>query len=122
MPLTVLLCTDGSVLADAALAEGLAVLAPPDRVVVATVVDAVDPTLVVGTGMAGGVISPELTQRRSTTAWPPPPKKKKNPRVRPRHRAAASVMYRTSRCPSRVGRCPTTSCATLPPRRTSAHE
>jgi nucleotide-binding universal stress UspA family protein len=63
MPLTVLLCTDGSELARAALAEGLAVLGPADRVVVATVVDAVDPTLVVGTGMAGGVISPELAQR-----------------------------------------------------------
>ena len=29
----------------------------------ATVIDAVDPTLVVGTGMAGGVISPEHAQR-----------------------------------------------------------
>ena len=57
MPFTVLLCTDGSDLADAALAEGLAVV-PPDRVVLATVVDAIDPTLVVGTGMAGGVMTP----------------------------------------------------------------
>ena len=63
MALTVLLCTDGSELADAALAAGLDVLGPQDRVVVATVVDAVDPTLVVGTGMAGGVISPEAAQR-----------------------------------------------------------
>jgi len=63
MPLTVLLCTDGSEVAEAALAEGLALLGPPDRVVVATVIDAVDPTLVVGTGMAGGVISPEVAQR-----------------------------------------------------------
>ena len=63
MPLTVLLCTDGSELAEAALAEGLVLLGSPDRVVVATVIDAVDPTLVVGTGMAGGVISPEQAQR-----------------------------------------------------------
>ena len=57
MPMTVLLCTDGSDLADAALARGLAVIGPADRVVLATVVDAVDPTLVVGTGIAGGVMS-----------------------------------------------------------------
>ena len=57
MPTTVLLCTDGSDLADAALARGLAVVAPADRLVLATVVDAPDPTLVVGTGIAGGVMS-----------------------------------------------------------------
>jgi nucleotide-binding universal stress UspA family protein len=53
------LCTDGSDLAHHALAEGLRVLARPDRIVIATVIDAVDPSLVVGTGFAGGVMSPE---------------------------------------------------------------
>lgn len=59
MEKNVLLCTDGSELALNALRAGLAVLGPADRVVLATVVDPGDPTLVTGTGMAGGVISPE---------------------------------------------------------------
>jgi nucleotide-binding universal stress UspA family protein len=59
MAFTVLLCVDGSELGEIAVAEGLAVLARHDRLVVATVIEAVDPTLVVGTGMAGGVISPD---------------------------------------------------------------
>ena len=58
MALTALLCTDGSELAHHALVAGLAVVAPPDRVVIVTVVDVADPTLVVGTGMAGGVMTP----------------------------------------------------------------
>ena len=58
MPLTVLCCTDGSDVALDALRAGLAVLAPPDRVVVATAIEPVDPTLVMGTGIAGGVIPP----------------------------------------------------------------
>jgi hypothetical protein len=62
MPFTVLLCTDGSELAESALADGLAVVGPPDRVVVATAVEPVDPTLVVGTGLAGGVMSPTEAQ------------------------------------------------------------
>jgi nucleotide-binding universal stress UspA family protein len=60
---TVLLCTDGSDLALDALRRGLDVVAPPDRIVVATVVELVHPVDVVGTGMAGGVISPEQAQR-----------------------------------------------------------
>jgi nucleotide-binding universal stress UspA family protein len=63
MPFTVLLCTDGSELSRAALAEGLRVLAPAERIVVATVVEPLDPTLVVGAGMAGGVMSPSQAQR-----------------------------------------------------------
>ena len=59
MELTVLLCTDGSELALNALAAGMAVLGQPDRVVIATVVEAVDPTLLTGTGMAAGVMSPQ---------------------------------------------------------------
>jgi nucleotide-binding universal stress UspA family protein len=56
---TVLLCTDGSDAAVAALAAGLAVLGPADRLVIATVVEPGDPTLVAGTGMAAGVMSPQ---------------------------------------------------------------
>ena len=62
---TVLLCTDGSELGTAALRTGLGVLTPADRTVLVTVVDVVDPSLVVGVGMAGGVISPEQAQRES---------------------------------------------------------
>jgi len=63
MAMTVLLCTDGSELAESALREGLALLGPADRVVVATVVEPVDPTLVTGTGLAGGVLSPVEASR-----------------------------------------------------------
>ena len=59
MALTVLLCTDGSDLAHEALREGLAVLGRPDRVVLATVIDEPDLSLVVGSGHAGGVMSPQ---------------------------------------------------------------
>jgi nucleotide-binding universal stress UspA family protein len=63
MPITVLLCTDGSDLAHAAILRGLAVVASPARLVLATVVDATDPTLLVGTGMAGGVMSADAFER-----------------------------------------------------------
>ena len=53
----VMLCTDGSDLAFDALARGLQVVAIADRVVVATVVEFVHPIDVVGTGVAGGVLS-----------------------------------------------------------------
>lgn len=53
----ILLCTDGSELAEHALGAGLALL-PADRdVVVVAVVEPPDPTLVTGSGMAGGVMS-----------------------------------------------------------------
>ena len=58
-----LLCSDGSELALAALSRGLPLLAPADRIVVATVVDVVHPMDVVGTGMAGGVLSPAEAER-----------------------------------------------------------
>jgi nucleotide-binding universal stress UspA family protein len=55
----ILLCTDGSELAERALGAGLALL-PRDRdYVVVSVVEASDPTLVTGSGMAGGVMSVE---------------------------------------------------------------
>lgn len=56
-PMTVLLCTDGSDLALSAIRQGLELLATPDRVVVLSVVSPVDPSLVTGTGFAGGVMS-----------------------------------------------------------------
>ena len=56
-PMTVLLCTDGSELALDAIREGLALLAPAQRTVLLSVAAAVDPTLVTGTGFAGGVMS-----------------------------------------------------------------
>jgi len=54
---TVMLCTDGSDLALDALRQGLALLAPADRLVLVTVAPGVDPSLVTGTGFAGGVMS-----------------------------------------------------------------
>jgi nucleotide-binding universal stress UspA family protein len=52
-----LLCTDGSELAVTALARGLDVVAAHERVVVATAVTTTHPGDVLGTGMAGGVIT-----------------------------------------------------------------
>ncbi len=56
-PPTVLLCTDGSDLALTAIRQGLALLAAPGRIVLLTVAPPIDPTLVTGTGFAGGVMS-----------------------------------------------------------------
>ena len=53
----VLLCTDGSHHSTAALAAGLELLAPETPLIVVTVMAEPDPTLVTGTGMAGGVMS-----------------------------------------------------------------
>jgi nucleotide-binding universal stress UspA family protein len=58
-PMTILVCTDGSDLALGAIRSALPVLAPATRTVVLTVTAPEDPTLVVGTGFAGGVMSPE---------------------------------------------------------------
>jgi nucleotide-binding universal stress UspA family protein len=52
-----LLCTDGSELATSAIRQGLDLLATPDRFVLVSVASPVDPTLVTGTGFAGGVMS-----------------------------------------------------------------
>lgn len=69
---TILLCTDGSDLALAALRQSLPVLAPAERIVVLTVTAEEDPTLVSGTGFAAGVISAEqqveLLQRARSAA------------------------------------------------------
>jgi len=55
----VLLCADGSHHALAALASGAALLAPGTPLLIVTVMAEPDPTLVTGSGMAGGVMSPE---------------------------------------------------------------
>lgn len=60
MPIdTVLVATDGSEPANRAVVTGLVKLQPARRIVVATVIDEEDPTLVTGTGMAGPVMSEE---------------------------------------------------------------
>jgi nucleotide-binding universal stress UspA family protein len=57
MTMTVLLCTDGSELATHAIRQSLALLATPDKTVVLSVASPIDPTLVTGTGFAGGVMT-----------------------------------------------------------------
>ena len=52
---TVLLCTDGSPLANASLAEGLRVVAKPERTVLMTAVSTLMPPDAIGAGIAGGV-------------------------------------------------------------------
>ena len=59
MTAPVLLCTDGSHHSTAALTAGLALLAPATPLVIVTVMAEPDPTLVTGSGMAGGVMSPD---------------------------------------------------------------
>lgn len=54
-----LLCADGSDHSTAALAAGVALLDPATPLIVVTVMAEPDPTLVTGSGMAGGVVSPE---------------------------------------------------------------
>jgi nucleotide-binding universal stress UspA family protein len=57
---TTILCTDGSELANLALAAGLPLLAPADRTMLVTVVEPQDASLVTGvSGFGTGVISPE---------------------------------------------------------------
>ena len=55
----VLACVDGSELSTRAVAAGLALLAADQPVVVVTVIEPSDPSLVTGGGFAGGVMSPE---------------------------------------------------------------
>jgi nucleotide-binding universal stress UspA family protein len=66
---TTILCTDGSELAHEALRAGLALLRPPERTVVAVVVDDHDESLVVGTsGFAGGQMSAEAFEELRAAA------------------------------------------------------
>jgi nucleotide-binding universal stress UspA family protein len=55
----VIACVDGSDHSTESVREGLALLQPAERLVIATVVEPTDPTLVTGSGMAGGVVSGE---------------------------------------------------------------
>lgn len=63
-----LLCTDGSDLSVRALAAGLGVLRPDLPRLIVTAIDEPDPTLVTGTGMAGGVITPEELDKQVEAA------------------------------------------------------
>ncbi len=54
---TVVVCVDGSELSTRAVASGVALLRPAARVLIVTVIEDVDPTLVTGSGFAGGVMS-----------------------------------------------------------------
>ena len=60
----VLLCADGSDHSRAALEAGLTVVAPDATPVFVTVMDEPDPTLVTGTGMASGVVTPDEFARQ----------------------------------------------------------
>jgi nucleotide-binding universal stress UspA family protein len=59
----VIVAVDGSEAALHAAREGLAVLQPADEVLIVTVVEGADETLVTGAGFAGGVMSTEELQR-----------------------------------------------------------
>jgi nucleotide-binding universal stress UspA family protein len=59
----VLICTDGSELATQAATAGLSLLRPDVSIIVVTVIDEEDITLIAGTGMAGGTESPEEFDR-----------------------------------------------------------
>jgi nucleotide-binding universal stress UspA family protein len=59
MPGLIVLCTDGSEHAEHALKAGLAVVREPDDLVLVTVINPPDPSLVVGTGFASGAMTPE---------------------------------------------------------------
>jgi nucleotide-binding universal stress UspA family protein len=66
----VVVCTDGSDIATEAAAAGLALLRDDATVILVTVIEENDPTLVTGAGMAGGVMSSDeydaLAQQRRT--------------------------------------------------------
>jgi nucleotide-binding universal stress UspA family protein len=68
MTAPVLLCADGSHHATAALTAGVALLAPGTPLIIVTVVAEPDPTLVTGSGMAGGVMSAEEFDRLEVEA------------------------------------------------------
>lgn len=69
MTTTILLCTDGSELAEAALRAGIAVLRPADRYVVATVVEGPSPDALVDvSGMAGATMTEDEFHERRDAA------------------------------------------------------
>lgn len=63
----ILLCADGSEISTHALRAGLSLLADQDDAVVLTVVESEDPTLLTGTGFAGGTMSVEEFEAANRT-------------------------------------------------------
>lgn len=63
-----LLCADGSHHSTAALAAGAALLAAETPLVIVTVMAEPDPSLVTGSGMAGGVMSPDAFDQMEAQA------------------------------------------------------
>lgn len=59
MPGIIVVCTDGSDAAIEAASAGLKVVAPADHVLLTTVIDPPDHSLVTGAGLAGGTMSPQ---------------------------------------------------------------
>jgi nucleotide-binding universal stress UspA family protein len=59
MPGPIVLCADGSESSDHALKAGLSIIIDPTNVVLVTVINPPDPSLVVGTGFARGTMTPE---------------------------------------------------------------
>jgi nucleotide-binding universal stress UspA family protein len=57
---TIILCTDGSDLATHAARIGVGALRPPDRVVIATVLDPPDESALVGGGFAGPTVTADV--------------------------------------------------------------
>ena len=55
----IVLCADGSALSTSALRAAMELIRPDAELVVVTVVDPADPSLMTGTGFAGGTVSPE---------------------------------------------------------------
>src|SRR6478672_5857667 len=68
MPDPIIVCTDGSPASMAAAATGLGVVDSPGRVVLTTVIEPPDPSLVTGGGFAGGVMSADELDRESAAA------------------------------------------------------
>jgi len=66
-PETILVAVDGSDASLDAVSTGLALLSPDAHVVFVTVIEASDPTLVTGAGMAGGVMSADELEQ--IAAW-----------------------------------------------------
>jgi nucleotide-binding universal stress UspA family protein len=56
---TLIICSDGSETAKRAAVAGCSILQPSERVIVATVVKPQDEMTLTGTGMAGGIVTPE---------------------------------------------------------------
>ena len=58
----IIVCVDGSPAATKAATEGLGVVRHGGAVVLVTVVEAIDPSLVTGTGFAGGTTTPDVLE------------------------------------------------------------